>query len=509
MLRKFFDLQYQMTEKGGRLEKFRPLVVSLDTFFYEPKLDATKAPFIRDAVDLKRWMFTVVFALMPCFLMAIWNTGVQKFVYASGDFTLMDEYLTSLGSLKNYFIFCFKEGRAWSILWYGAMAFLPVMLISYMVGGLVEMIFAVWKGHELAEGFLVTGMLYPLVLPPTIPYWMVAVGVAVGIFLAKEVFGGTGMNIMNPALACRAFLFFTFPQKMTGDVWVGTNPTIVRESLNQMNQMKGVEGIDGYSQATKLMQLNVSPDIKKIHIDAIAIQELGSQVPSYPLIEQQFDQWKHTLTEPAQLGALTAEQMQSFVTAPLQEGGLALPPTNFEEAFHLSDLSYGLGPLNSDWGFFLGNKLGCMGETSTLAALIGAFIIIWTGVGSWRTMVAVGLGAYLTALCFNLGAFFMGKDGGAWNPAAFSFPAYKHLLLGGLAFGLVFMATDPVSSPTNNLAKWFYGLFVGMVTILIRLINPAYPEGVMLAILMGNVFAPLFDTYAARFARRKFRVRTS
>ena len=490
MLRKFIDFQYALVEKHKWLNPFKVAISALDSFLFEAKINTHTAPHIRDAVDVKRWMIVVVFALIPCILMAIWNTGLQKFVYGSGNYGLMNEYLGSLGSLDDYFGFAGRHW--WEIVQLGALAFFPVVLISYAVGGIVEMAFAILRGHEIAEGFLVTGILYPLVLPPTIPYWMVAVGVAAGIFFAKEVFGGTGMNIMNPALACRAFLFFTFPGKMTGDVWVGTNPTQIRESLIKMNQEAHTGVLDGYSQATRLMNMNVSHEIKKIHIDALAGQKS-------PLIESIFAKYQSLHEGIGQLGSLTVDQLKGFVIAPLSEGGLGLGIGNYEAAYKFAQLNFGIGPLNNDWGLFLGNKLGSMGETSVLCCLIGAFVLIWTGVGSWRTMVAVALGAFLTATCFNLLA-------GEWNPASFSFPAYKHLLLGGLAFGLVFMATDPVSSPAMKLAQWIYGIFIGLVTVMIRVINPAYPEGVMLAIIMANVFAPLFDHYAALFYRRKFSV---
>jgi Na+-transporting NADH:ubiquinone oxidoreductase subunit B len=334
---------------------------------------------------------------------------------------------------------------------------------------------------------------------------MVAVGVVVGIFFAKEVFGGTGMNIMNPALACRAFLFFGFPGRMTGDVWVGTNAATVRESLVQMNQEANKGVLDGYSQATGLSQLNVSHDIKRIHVDAIASNDLGSDLGTLGKLQTQLDVWNKSGDHGAVLGQLDPEQLKSFVTSPLSDGGLGLASSSYDEAYHLADLSYGISPLNSDGSFFFGNKLGCMGETSVLACLLGALILIWTGVGSWRTMVAVGLGAFLTASIFEWGAKLFGIDGGVWNPAVYAFPAYKHLLLGGLMFGLVFMATDPVSSPTMNSAKWIFGIFIGIVAIVIRLINPAFPEGVMLAIIMGNVFAPLFDYYAGRIYRKRRR----
>lgn len=502
MLRKFLDFQLSLVEKGKPLHKLRPLVSAGDTFLFEAPINTTKGPHIRDAIDVKRWMVLVVFALVPCILMAIWNTGLQSFVYSSGDYQLMNEYLAGSTSLQGYLDFAAKDNRFLTIIKEGCIALLPIVLISYLFGGIWEAIFAIYRGHEISEGFLVSGILYALILPPTIPYWMAAVGISVGIILAKEVFGGSGMNIMNPAMSCRAFLFFTFPGRMSGDVWVGTNPTVVRESLVKMNHDAGTTGIDGYTQATKLAQFNVSQEIKRIHVDAIATNNLGKDVSTFPTIEKYFNQWNSLGNHQATLGELSQEQMRKFITGPLPEGGLGLSPGSYEDAYNLSALNYGIGH-NEDWNFFLGDKLGCMGETSTLACLIGALFLIYTGVGSWRTMVAMGLGAYVTALIFEVFSKMIGIDGGAWNPAQFAFPAYKHLLLGGLAFGLVFMATDPVSSPSMNLAKWIYGIFCGVVTLVIRVINPAYPEGVMLAILMGNVFAPLFDYYAAHYYRKR------
>jgi Na+-transporting NADH:ubiquinone oxidoreductase subunit B len=434
--------------------------------------------------------------------MAIWNTGLQKFVYTSADYKLMDEYLSSSLSWDGYWNFAAKDNRYLTIIQLGLMAFLPVMLISYAVGGLWEALFACVRRHEISEGFLVTGILYALILPPTIPYWMVAVGVSAGVVLGKEVFGGSGMNIVNPALACRAFLFFTFPGKMSGDVWVGTNPTIVRNSLFKMNQDAHTTALDAYSQASKLAHFNITQEIKQVHVDAIASNNLGTHVRNSNLIESQFDKWNAIGHHEATLGQLSQDQLQQFVTSPLTDGGLGLSPGYYEDAYHFSSLNYGIGH-NTDWGFFFGDKLGCMGETSTLACLLGALFLVYTGVGSWRTMVAMGLGVFLTALCFQLGTSFLTNHGGAWSAAQFGFPPYKHFLIGGLAFGLVFMATDPVSSPSMPLAKWMYGLFCGVVTVVIRLVNPAYPEGVMLAILMGNVFAPLFDYYAARLYRKR------
>ncbi len=390
------------------------------------------------------------------------------------------------------------------------MILFPIVLISYAVGGICEAIFAVVRGHEISEGFLVTGILYALILPPTIPWWMVAVGVAAGVVFSKEVFGGSGMNIVNPALACRAFLFFAYPGKMTGNVWIGGNPATVRESLLKMNKDSGLGPLDGYTQATKLAQFNVSPEIKRIHIDAIATNNLGDNVGTFETIQKQFSEWSSHAEQAVKIGELTKEQLKHFVTSPFSEGGLGLSSGYYEDAYHFSGLNYGFGH-NSDWSFFFGDRLGSMGSTSAFACLLGAIFLIWTGIGSWRTMLGMFLGAFLTAICFQFGSTFLSADHGAWAPAQFGFPAYKHLILGGLAFGAVFMATDPVSSPAMHAAKWIYGLFCGLVTVIIRVINPAYPEGVMLAILMGNVFAPLFDYYAAIYyrKRRTRRVRTA
>ena len=507
MLRKILDYQLALTQPGKPLAKLHTLVQAMDVFLYEAPVNTKRSPHIRDAVDLKRWMMIVVFALLPVCLMAIWNTGLQSFVYSSGDYRLMNEYLSSLGSLHDYFAFAAKDDRYLTILKEGAFIFLPIVFVSYAVGGLWEALFASIRGHEIAEGFLVTGILYPLILPPTIPLWMVAVGVSAGIVFGKEIFGGTGMNIVNPALCCRTFLFFTFPGKMSGDVWVGNHSAVVRDSLSKMNQDSHLPSMDSYSQATMLAKFNVNPEVKRIHIDAIASNNLGSEVQTYSSLQSHFSNWTASSHTDATLGQLSSEQMKQFITTPLTDGGLGLSPGYYDDAYRFASLNYGIGDINQDATWFLGNKLGSVGETSTLACLIGAFILIFFAVGSWRTMVATALGAFLTANAFSWGAQFFGAEGGAWAPAQFGFPAYKHFLLGGLAFGLVFMATDPVSSPVQKTAQWVFGLMVGMVAIVIRVINPAYPEGVMLSILMANCFAPLFDYYAVLNFRSRNRAR--
>ncbi|CRX37724.1 NADH:ubiquinone reductase (Na(+)-transporting) subunit B [Estrella lausannensis] len=497
MLRKLLDYQLSLVEEGKPLHKLKPLIDAMDTFLYEAPCKTKTGPHIRDAIDIKRWMVIVVLALLPCFLFGIWNAGLQSFVYSSGDFRLMDEFILSSTSFQKYMEFASKDNRWMHIISEGLYIVLPIVFVSYAVGGLWEGFFAVVRGHEISEGFLVTGMLYALILPPTIPLWMVAVGVSLGVVFAKEVFGGSGMNIVNPALACRCFLFFGFPGRMSGNVWVGDSAQAVRDSLVKMNQTGTKGPLDGFTQATKLSQLKVSTDIKRIHVDAIASNNVGSDVGTFDTIKEYFQKWVSHTGQEANLGELTQDQLRQFVTSPLAEGGLGLSTGFYEDAYNFASVNYGLGA-NSNWGFFLGNKLGCIGETSVLACLIGAFILIVTRVGSWRTMAAMTLGAFITALFFQLGSTYLAEAHGAWLPAQFGIPAYKHLLLGGLAFGIVFMATDPVSSPDIRLGKWIFGFFAGAIAITIRVINPAYPEGVMLAILTANCAAPLIDYYAAK-----------
>lgn len=508
MLRQFLDRQLDYIHRHPRLQKFAPVLNALDTFLFEAKTATKTGPHIRDSVDLKRWMFIVVLALIPTILMAIWNSGLQEFVYGSGNYELMNEYLSASTSGQNYWGFIQKDNRYLSILYMGLAAFLPVVFVSYAVGGAVEAIFACIRGHDIAEGFLVTGILFPLVLPSTIPLWMVALGVAFGIILSKELFGGTGMNIFNPALICRCLLFFAFPSRMSGDIWVGSNPTLIAESLKQMNDRSHISELDGYSQASPLSFVNISGDIARVHVDAIASNMMGASVETYSVILQQFSKWKFALHESVEWAQLSANQLKAFVTMPFSQGGLGLAPENFKAAYDFATLKYEHG-LFTDSNLFFGNHVGCFGETSTLACLLGAFILIITRVGSWRTMLGVALGAWITAYSFEVGAHVFGVDGGAWNPAKFTLPAYKHLLMGGMAFGLVFMATDPVSSCTLRASRWIYGAMIGALTVFIRIINPAYPEGMMLAILCANTFAPLIDHYSLIHYRRRKRVYTA
>lgn len=469
----------------GGMDKhfFSPLKQALATFVREPAATTTSRPHIRDGVDLKRWMMLVVFALVPCIAMAIWNSGVQSLVYGSGDLALYNDYVTASSSLSSYF--AFVAPHVGKIIALGCYAFVPIMILSYAVGGFWEVLFACVRRHEISEGFLVTGMLYALILPSTLPYWMVALGISVGVVLGKEIFGGTGMNILNPALVARCFLFFTFPQNMTGDVWVGTNTTTISRSI---------EAMDGVTQETSLGIYNISPDVKRAHVEAIGLQ-MGLDLPSKPYLLPYLKRWGGS-----SFSDLSYAQLENFVTKELK-----LSSELFQNAYRYAEMHFGRGRFS--WGNELfGNMLGSMGETSKLAVVLGAALLILVGIASWRTMLAVVIGALFAASLFYFGSLSIGVSGGIWNPAKYALFPVRHLLIGSLAFGLVFMATEPVTSPKQSFAKWWYGLLIGAVVIVIRVINPAFPEGVMLAILFGNVFSPLFDYYAVR-RFRKLRMR--
>lgn len=354
--------------KGGKFEKLHPAFEALETFLFTPADTTANGVHVRDAMDLKRTMITVVIALIPTLLFGMWNVGYQHYQAFGMETTLMQNFMFGL----------------WKVL--------PIIVVSYAVGLGVEFVFAIVKGHPISEGYLVTGLLIPLTLPVTVPLWMVGLAAIFCTLLGKEIFGGTGMNFMNPALLARAFLFFAFPAYMSGDVW------------NDLSPEAGHALLDAYSGATNLVAFDA----------------------------------------------------------------------DFTTLQSTSDLF---------WGF----QQGSIGETSTFACLLGAFILIITGVGSWRIMVAVFAGAGLMGLLFN----FMAPADMATH--SMHTPAYFHWLLGGFAFGAVFMATDPVSAAQTETGKWIYGLLIGAIAVLLRVVNPAYPEGVMLSILLMNVFAPLID----------------
>ncbi len=396
-----FDKAHPLFTKGGKLEKLYPFYEAADTFVYTPGEVTEGCAHVRDGIDLKRTMITVVGALVPCILMAMYNTGMQ----ANATLAKMGVAVPAgwrgdvLGSLG----VGFSPDNIIANFAHGALYFLPVFLVCNIVGGMWEALFAVVRKHEINEGFLVTGMLFPLILPPTIPLWQVAIGVSFGVVFGKEIFGGTGRNILNPALTARVFLFFAYPGQITGDaVWTA---------------------VDGFTGATPLGLAAVGG------MDAI---------------------------------------VQSGIT--------------WNQAF-------------------FGTMQGSMGETSALACLIGAAILIATGIGSWRIIISCAVGMFATAAAFHA----LHNAGMTDNPM-FSIPPYWHFVLGSFAFAAVFMATDPVSASMTLKGKYIYGFLIGFMGIVVRSANPAYPEGWMLAILFMNVFAPLID-YFVMSANIKRRVR--
>ncbi len=399
-LRRFFDHIHPWFSPGKPLQRFYPLYEAVDTFFYSPGEVTRGASHVRDAMDLKRMMILVVVALAPCVAMAFYNTGLQaNQAIATGVGAAMSDWQTT--ALESCGL-AHDPTNLMSNVVLGGLYFLPVYFVCMAVGGAWEVLFGIVRGHEVNEGFLVTGLLFPLTLPPTIPLWQVAIGISFGVVLGKEVFGGTGKNFLNPALTARAFLYFAYPADISGNtVWTAA---------------------DGFSGATPL-------------------------------------------------GALA--------TAPVETGMSAIG--------------------ESWWQCFIGSIQGSMGETSTLACLIGAAVLIATGIGCWRIMAGVTLGGLgLSALFWAVGS--------DTNPMFAMSPAW-HLVVGGFAFGTVFMATDPVSAAMTDTGKWIYGVLIGAMTILIRAINPAFPEGIMLAILFGNVTAPLIDHFViqANIKRRTLR----
>ncbi len=389
-LRNQLDSVKHNFEKGGKWEKYYFAYEAFDTFLFSPATTAdVKGVQVRDAVDLKRLMMTVVIAMVPCLIFGMWNTGHQHFVALGQTGTIQQEF------------------------WIGLVRTVPLIIVSYGVGLGIEFIFATLRRHPVNEGYLVTGMLIPLVMPAGIPLWQVAIAVVFAVVIGKEAFGGTGMNVLNVALTARAFLYFAYPSQISGEVWAYLG--------------EGTKVVSGYSGATPL---------------ALAASSTGNVVQDLNTF-----------------GSGWADGIYSF------------------------------------WNMFLGVMPGCIGETSTLMCLIGAAILIMTGVGSWKIIVSVFAGAWGMGLFLN-----------AVGASPFTqMPAHYHLVIGGLAFGAVFMATDPVTAAQTETGKWFYGLLIGMFTVMIRVFNPAYPEGIMLAILLMNVFAPLIDYFVVG-ANKKRRI---
>lgn len=415
-LRDALDRVHPYFAKGGVLEKAYPVYEALDTFLYTPGETAKKVTHVRDSIDLKRMMSMVVLSLIPVTLFGMWNVGYQanqaitkmEASEVPYEFDWHHTVHTALG-------FGHDPSNFLDNFVYGAIFFIPMYAVCMFVGGHIELVFSVLRGHEINEGFLVTGLLFPLTLPASIPLWQVAVGIAFGVIVAKEVFGGTGRNFLNVALTARAFLYFAHAGQISGDkVWTA---------------------VDGFSGATALGQMAVAK---------------GNAVESLSAVQY----------------------------------------------------SWGAEPITL-MSAFLGTIQGCVGETSALLCLVGAGILIACGIGSWKIMAGVVLGVIATATAMN--ALDFGTN------AMFSVPFHWHLCIGGLAFGLVFMATDPVSASMTETGKWIYGFMIGFMTILIRVVNPAYPEGIMLAILFGNVFAPLIDYFVveANVRRRAARYVTT
>lgn len=377
-IRNTFDKYKPLFDKGGKLEKFAPGFNAFDTLLFVPNHTTKHGAHIRDGVDLKRVMITVVLALVPALIFGMWNVGFQHF-----------SQLGEAGTFVDYLI-------------YGAIKFIPMVVVSYGVGLGIEFAFGIFRGHEINEGYLVSGMLIPLIMPIDLPLWMLGVSVAFAVLIGKEAFGGTGMNILNPALVARAFAFFSYAPSMSGDkVWVADASTV----------------------------------------DAISGETI--------------------------LGSLAAGK---------------------EAGYSVLEM-------------FLGYIPGSVGETSVLMILIGAAFLLFTGIASWRIMISATLGAAIMGLIFNA----LGLN------ALMNFPWWQHLLVGGFAFGVVFMATDPVSAAQTDKGKWIYGLLIGVLAIMIRVFNGAYPEGMMMAILLMNVFAPTIDHYVVEgnIKRRKKRLKNN
>ncbi len=365
-LRKYLNQIKPNFEEGGKLHAFRSVFDGFETFLFVPNTTAKSGAHIHDAIDSKRIMSMVVIALMPAMLFGMYNVGYQNYLAAG-----------TLASASFLEIFC-----------YGFLAVLPKILVSYIVGLGIEFIWAQWKGEEIQEGYLVSGIIIPLILPIGCPLWMLALACAFAVIFAKEIFGGTGMNIFNVAIAARMFLFFSYPSKMTGDtIWVAQNSI-----FGLGNTLP-----DGYTAATPLGQIGQGADVTS----------------------------------------------------------------------SLSDMIFGFIP-------------GSIGETSVIAIAIGAVILLWMGIASWKTMLSVFVGGGLMACLFEQ----LGMTPIAW---------YEHLVLGGFCFGAVFMATDPVTSARTETGKYIYGFLIGALAVIIRVMNPGYPEGMMLAIFFGNMVAPLID----------------
>lgn len=396
--------------EGGRFKQYYVFYEMFDTMLYSPAETTRSAPHVRDGIDLKRVMMTVWFAALPALLFGMYNAGYQANLQITEfGFSPIAGWRADVVAL----LASFDVNSFWANMLHGAVYYIPIMITVYLGGFIWEGLFAWKRGHEVNEGFFVTGILFTLIVPPAIPLWQVFLGISFGVVVGKEIFGGTGKNFLNPALVGRAFLFFAYPAQISGDaVWTA---------------------VDNFSGATPL----------SLAADGAIDFSAG-------------------LTEVAVQGAV---------------GGITWMQT------------------------FLGGIQGSIGETSTLAILIGAVVLLVTRIASWRIMAAVLVGVVATSFMFNA----IGSD---TNPL-FAMPFYWHLTLGGLAFGLVFMATDPVSAAMTNTGKWVFGILIGFMVVVIRVANPAFPEGMMLAILFGNLCAPLIDYFVLQANIRRRQRRTA
>jgi len=376
-------------ESGGRYEKWYALYEAAATFFYTPGYVTKGITHVRDSIDLKRMMIFVWLATFPAMFYGMYNTGVQANDAIVAGYSALDDWRVAL--LDMFGVTLGSGAGLFDNLLFGAAYFLPIYAVTFIVGGFWEVLFASVRKHEVNEGFFVSSVLFALIVPATIPLWQVALGITFGVVVAKEIFGGTGRNFLNPALAGRAFLFFAYPTDISGDaVWTA---------------------VDGFSGATSLSVMS-------------------------------------------QDGLEAVQSQLSWMDA------------------------------------FIGNMQGSIGEVSTLAILIGGAFIVITGIASWRIIAGVMIGMVATSLLFNV----IGSD----TNHMFQLPWYWHLVMGGFAFGMIFMATDPVSASFTNKGKWYYGILIGLMVVLIRVVNPAFPEGMMLAILFANLFAPLFDYFVVQ-----------
>lgn len=386
-LRNFLDKIEPNFQSGGRFEKWYPLYEAADTIFYSPSSVTRETAHVRDGVDLKRIMITVWLAAFPAMFYGMYNIGFQaNTIIANGGLGITDWHGPLIALLAGH-----DPGSVWDCLWLGAVYFVPIYLVTFVVGGFWEVLFAMKRGHEVNEGFFVTSILFALICPPDIPLWQAALGISFGVVIGKEVFGGTGKNFLNPALTGRAFLFFAYPAELSGDaVWTA---------------------VDGFTGATPLSVI-------------------------------------------ASDGLQAVQQQLTWMDA------------------------------------FLGNMPGSIGETSTLAILLGGAVLLYTRIASWRIVLGVFFGMTVLSTLFN----FIGSD---TNPM-FAMPYHWHLVVGGFAFGMIFMATDPVSAAMTNTGKFWYGTLIGVMVVLIRVVNPAFPEGMMLSILFANLFAPLIDHFVVQ-----------